>query len=81
VKANDEQPPGVKANDEQPPGVKANDEQTRQAVEAKRAMRNRRSDPLRRPKAWLVTGPLGRGLAFAIDFAVAVRRGLLRRSP
>jgi hypothetical protein len=28
----------------------------------------------------LVTGPLGRGLAFAIDFAVAVRRGLLRRS-
>jgi transketolase len=32
------------------------------------------------PRAWLVTGPLGRGLAFAIDFAVAVRRGLLRRS-
>jgi transketolase len=31
-------------------------------------------------KSWLVTGPLGRGLAFAIDFAVAVRRGLLRRS-
>lgn len=30
--------------------------------------------------AWLVTGPLGRGLAFAIDFAVAVRRGLLRRA-
>ena len=30
--------------------------------------------------AWLVTGPLGRGLAFAIDFGVAVRRGLLRRS-
>jgi hypothetical protein len=33
-----------------------------------------------RTKAWLVTGPLGRGLAFAIDFGVAVRRGLLRRS-
>ena len=33
-----------------------------------------------RAKAWLVTGPLGRGLAFAIDFAVAVRRGLLRRN-
>jgi hypothetical protein len=24
-------------------------------------------------KAWLVTGPPGRGLAFAIDFAVALR--------
>jgi hypothetical protein len=35
--------------------------------------------PSNRIKAWLVTGPLGRGLAFAIDFAVAVRRGLLRR--
>ena len=35
-------------------------------------------DPLGRLKAWLVTGPLGRGLSFAIDFAVAVRRGLLR---
>jgi len=31
-----------------------------------------------RAKAWLVTGPLGRGLAFAIDFAAAVRKGLLR---
>jgi hypothetical protein len=30
-------------------------------------------------KAWLVTGPVGRGLSFAIDFAVALRRGLLRR--
>ena len=40
---------------------------------------SRRFDPLGRPKAWLVTGPLGRGLAFAADFAVAVRRGLLRR--
>ena len=24
-------------------------------------------------KAWLVTGPLGRGLSFAIDFAAALR--------
>jgi hypothetical protein len=32
-----------------------------------------------RAKAWLVTGPLGRGFSFAIDFAVAVRRGLLSR--
>jgi hypothetical protein len=29
--------------------------------------------------AWLVTGPLGRGAAFAIDFAAAVRIGLARR--
>jgi transketolase len=28
---------------------------------------------LERLAAWLVTGPLGRGLAFAIDFAVALR--------
>lgn len=34
---------------------------------------------LDRWKAWLVTGPVGRGLAFAIDFAVALRRGLFRR--
>jgi transketolase len=26
-----------------------------------------------RARAWLVTGPVGRGLAFAIDFAVALR--------
>jgi hypothetical protein len=32
-----------------------------------------------RIKAWLVTGPVGRGLSFAIDFAVALRRGLARR--
>jgi hypothetical protein len=37
------------------------------------------SDLVTRAKAWLVTGPLGRGISFAIDFAVAVRRGLLRR--
>jgi transketolase len=31
------------------------------------------SDLTERVKAWLVTGPLGRGLAFAIDFAAALR--------
>jgi hypothetical protein len=30
-------------------------------------------------KAWLVTGSIARGLAFAVDFAVALRRGLLKR--
>lgn len=35
--------------------------------------------PLDRARAWLVTGPLGRGLAFAIDFGVALRTGLARR--
>jgi hypothetical protein len=30
-------------------------------------------------RAWLVTGPIGRGLAFAVDFAIALRRGLLDR--
>ncbi|MEX2107768.1 MAG: hypothetical protein WD827_02630 [Solirubrobacterales bacterium] len=39
-----------------------------------------RSGFFNRGKAWLVTGPLGRGLAFALDFAVALRRGLFRRS-
>jgi transketolase len=34
---------------------------------------------LDKARAWLVTGPLGRGLAFAIDFAVALRKGLLQR--
>jgi transketolase len=34
---------------------------------------------LDRAKAWLVTGPLGRGLAFAIDVAIALRKGLLQR--
>ncbi len=34
---------------------------------------------LDRAKAWLVTGPLGRGLAFAIDFAVALRTALSQR--
>jgi hypothetical protein len=32
-----------------------------------------------RLRAWLVTGPLGRGLAFLIDFALAVRTGLAQR--
>jgi hypothetical protein len=27
-----------------------------------------------RAKAWLVTGPVGRGAAFALDFAAALRR-------
>ncbi len=36
-------------------------------------------DALGRARAWLVTGPLGRGLSFAIDFAVAVRTGLAQR--
>jgi hypothetical protein len=31
-----------------------------------------------RARAWLVTGPLGRGLAFAIDFAAALRKGIAR---
>jgi hypothetical protein len=32
-----------------------------------------------RLRAWLVTGPIGRGSAFAIDFAVALRTMLARR--
>jgi transketolase len=36
-------------------------------------------DVLGRPKAWLVTGPLGRGLAFAIDFGLALRTMLANR--
>jgi transketolase len=35
--------------------------------------------PLDRARAWLVTGPLGRGLAFAIDFGVALRTALANR--
>ena len=37
------------------------------------------SDPAERLRAWLVTGPLGRGLSFAIDFAVALRTMLAQR--
>ncbi len=32
-----------------------------------------------RARAWLVTGPVGRGMAFAIDFAVALRTMLSQR--
>lgn len=32
-----------------------------------------------RLRAWLVTGPVGRGVAFAIDFAVALRTMLSQR--
>jgi hypothetical protein len=35
--------------------------------------------PLDRARAWLVTGALGRGLAFAVDFAVAARTMLRAR--
>jgi hypothetical protein len=35
--------------------------------------------PLDRGRAWLVTGALGRGLAFALDFGAALRTALLRR--
>ncbi len=34
---------------------------------------------LDRTRAWLVTGPVGRGLSFAIDFSVALRTMLVRR--
>ena len=34
---------------------------------------------LDRAKAWLVTGSLGRGLAFAIDFALALRTAVTQR--
>jgi hypothetical protein len=40
-------------------------------------MRMRAADE--RMRAWLVTGPVGRGLAFAIDFAVALRTMLSQR--
>ena len=37
------------------------------------------SGPLERFKAWLVTGPLGRGLSFALDFGAALRTMLAKR--
>lgn len=37
------------------------------------------SEIAERLRAWLVTGPIGRGLAFAIDFSVALRTMLGRR--
>jgi transketolase len=30
-------------------------------------------------RAWLVTGPIGRGIAFAIDFAIAIRTAIAQR--
>jgi hypothetical protein len=39
----------------------------------------RASGLLVRARAWLVTGPLGRGTAFAIDFGVAFRTMLAQR--
>jgi hypothetical protein len=38
-----------------------------------------RISPLDRARAWLVTGAPGRGAAFAIDFAVALRTMLRAR--
>ena len=38
-----------------------------------------RTTPLDRVRAWLVTGALGRGAAFTIDFAVALRTMLRAR--
>jgi hypothetical protein len=35
--------------------------------------------PLDRVRAWLVTGPVGRGLSFLIDFSVALRTMLAQR--
>jgi hypothetical protein len=35
--------------------------------------------PLDRGRAWLVTGPVGRGLSFVIDFSVALRTMLAQR--
>jgi hypothetical protein len=37
------------------------------------------SNALDRTKAWLVTGPLGRGVSFALDFGVALRTMLAKR--
>lgn len=39
----------------------------------------RMSEIAERLRAWLVTGPLGRGLSFLIDFAVALRTMLAQR--
>jgi transketolase N-terminal domain/subunit len=37
------------------------------------------SEVAERFRAWLVTGALGRGLSFAIDFAIALRTMLSQR--
>ena len=42
-------------------------------------MTERRPGPLDRLLAWLVAGPLGRGAAFTLDFALALGRVLARR--
>jgi hypothetical protein len=47
-------------------------------------MNERRAGPgawgaVDRALAWLVTGPLGRGVAFAIDFGAALRTMLAQR--
>lgn len=42
-------------------------------------MASSRSTALTQARAWLVTGPLGRGTAFAVDFAVALRTMLAQR--
>jgi hypothetical protein len=42
-------------------------------------MSKRHGRALTRAQAWLVTGPLGRGTAFAIDFGVALRTMLSQR--
>jgi len=36
------------------------------------------NSPVERFRAWLVTGPLGRGFSFVVDFAVALRTFLSR---
>lgn len=38
-----------------------------------------RRERIERLQAWLVTGPLARGLAFAIDFGAALRTMLAER--
>jgi hypothetical protein len=35
--------------------------------------------PLDRARAWLVTGPVGRGLSFALDFGAALRTMVANR--
>jgi hypothetical protein len=37
------------------------------------------SDGGERLRAWLVTGPVGRGVSFVLDFAVALRTMLAQR--
>jgi hypothetical protein len=37
------------------------------------------SEVSERLRAWVVTGPVGRGLSFAIDFGVALRTMLAQR--